>query len=56
MSGYEGRVADWVRSGENTLYSSTPVYIGDNPIPVGVTLEAVGDNGSNFALSIINRR
>ena len=56
MSGYERMVRGWVDAGDDVLYSSTPIYEGSNPMPVGVTLSAESSAGRTLSVSVINRK
>ena len=56
MSGYERMVRGWVDAGNDVLYSSTPIYEGSNPMPVGVTLSAESSAGHTLDVSVINRK
>ena len=56
MSGYERMVRGWADAGNDVLYSSTPIYEGSNPMPVGVTLSAESSAGHTLDVSVINRK
>jgi len=56
MSGYERMVRGWVDVGGDVLYSSTPIYEGSNPMPVGVALSAESSAGHTLDVSVINRK
>lgn len=56
MRDFETAVRKAVDNGETVHYKVTPVYEGDNPIPVAVTLEAVGSNGFSLHVSIPNKK
>jgi len=56
MSGYERTVRGWADAGNDVLYSSTPIYEGSNPMPVGVTLSAESSAGHTLDVSVINRK
>ena len=56
MSGYERMVRGWVDAGDDVLYSSTPIYEGSNPMPVGVALSAESSAGRTLGVSVINRK
>ena len=56
MSGYETTVRGWADAGNDVLYSSTPIYEGSNPMPVGVTLSAESSAGHTLDVSVINRK
>ena len=56
MSGYERMVRGWVDVGGDVLYSSTPIYEGSNPMPVGVALSAESSAGHALDVSVINRK
>ena len=56
MRGYETTVRGWADAGNDVLYSSTPIYEGSNPMPVGVTLSAESSAGHTLDVSVINRK
>mgnify|MGYP001711221264 CR=1 FL=1 len=56
MSGYERMVRGWVDAGDDVLYSSTPIYEGSNPMPVGVTLSAESSAGHTMDVIIPNQK
>ena len=56
MSGYERTVRGWADAGNDVLYSSTPIYEGSNPMPVGVALSAESSAGHTLDVSVINRK
>ena len=56
MSGYERTMRGWADAGDDVLYSSTPIYEGSNPMPVGVTLSAESSAGHTLDVSVINRK
>jgi hypothetical protein len=56
MSGVERDVRKAVEAGEIIEYSSIPVYLEDDGMPVGVTIEAKGNKGFHLYLSIPNSR
>ena len=51
MRDFENAVRDAVEGGQNVDYRVTPIYEGNNPVPVGVTMEARGDGNPPFHLS-----
>ncbi|AWK12899.1 DNA/RNA non-specific endonuclease [Streptomyces spongiicola] len=55
MRGFELRVRDAVKAGENILYRATPIYSGSNPLPLGVTLSGRGNAGFSLDVTIVNR-
>jgi DNA/RNA non-specific endonuclease len=57
MRDFESAVRKAVEAGETVDYRVTPVYQGDNPMPVGITMWAQGDGNPPFFLevSIINQ-
>jgi len=56
MSGYERMVRGWVDVGGDVLYSSTPIYEGSNPMPVGVALSAESSAGHTLNVTIPNQK
>ena len=56
MSGYERMVRGWVDVGGYVLYSSTPIYEGSNPMPVGVALSAESSAGHTLNVTIPNQK
>ena len=56
MSGYERMVRGWVDAGDDVLYSSTPIYEGSNPMPVGVALSAESSAGHTLNVTIPNQK
>ena len=46
----------WMDAGDDVLYSSTPIYEGSNPMPVGVALSAESSAGRKLSVSVINRK
>jgi len=56
MSGFEGQVRNAVEGGQTVIYSSTPVYQGDNLVPTGVTLNAQGSDGFSLDVTVLNRK
>jgi hypothetical protein len=55
MGRFENQVARAVSSGQTVDYAVTPVYNGDNPIPIGITLDAQGSGGFNLQVTILNQ-
>jgi hypothetical protein len=57
MRDFESAVRAAVEKGEVVDYRVTPIYRGDESVPVGVTMEAYGDGNPPFSLevSILNR-
>jgi hypothetical protein len=55
MRDFENQVAAAVRSGQIVDYWVIPVYHGNYPIPIGVTLRARGSGGFNLDVTILNR-
>ena len=56
MSGYERIVRGWMDAGDDVLYSSTPIYEGSNPMPVGVALSAESSAGHTLNVTIPNQK
>ena len=56
MNGYERMVRGWVGAGNDALYSSTPIYEGNNPMPVGVALSAESSAGHTMDVIIPNQK
>ena len=55
MRGFENDTRAALDAGQTVDYSSTPVYRGDEPMPVGVTISARGSDGLDVNVSILNR-
>jgi DNA/RNA non-specific endonuclease len=55
MRDIENQVRSAVQHGETMEYSVTPIYEGDNPVAVAITIQAKGSNGFNIAISVLNR-
>jgi hypothetical protein len=45
MRDLEQRIYDAVSGGQNVQYTATAVYHADNPIPIGIRMEAYGNGG-----------
>ena len=56
MSGYETTVRGWADARNDMLYSSTPIYEGSNPMPVGVALSAESSAGHTLNVTIPNQK
>ena len=56
MRGYETTVRGWADAGNDALYSSTPIYEGNNPMPVGVALSAESSAGHTLNVTIPNQK
>jgi len=56
MSGYERTVRGWVDARNDVLYSSTPIYEGNNPMLVGVALSAESSAGHTLDVIIPNQK
>ena len=56
MNGYERMVRGWMDAGDDVLYSSTPIYEGSNPMPVGVALSAESSAGHTMDVIIPNQK
>ena len=54
MSGFEGQVRRAVEGGEIVDYASTPVNVGNELVPRGITLEATGTNGFDLGVTVLN--
>ena len=50
MRDFENAVREAVEGGQQVDYRVTPIYDGDNPVPVGVTMEAFGNGNPPFHL------
>lgn len=56
MSGYERQIRNAVQNGETVIYKSTPIYKGNDLIPVGVTLSAQGSGGFSLNVTVLNKK
>lgn len=56
MRDFETSVRRAVEGGQTINYSATPIYKGNNLMPSGVTLNAVGDGGFQLDVTILNRK
>ena len=45
MSGFEGQIRRVVEGGQAVDYLPTPIYLGDELVPRGITLDAQGTGG-----------
>ncbi|MFI9384811.1 DNA/RNA non-specific endonuclease [Kutzneria sp. NPDC052558] len=54
MRGFEGRIRSAVDAGEVVQLTSTPVYSGDAEVPVGVQMEAYGNQGFCLLVCVLN--
>ena len=52
MRDFENIIRSAVESGEIVTYKSTPIYSGNNPVPIGITMEAAGTGGFSLNVSI----
>jgi DNA-entry nuclease len=55
MLPFENKTADYVNStGNHVLYRVTPIFVGDNPLALGVQMEAksVEDNGAGLQFNV----
>lgn len=55
MSGVERTVGDWLRAGDDVLYSATPHYRGSNPIPYKMIISAESSSGQTFLETVLNK-
>ncbi|MBA3947649.1 MAG: DNA/RNA non-specific endonuclease [Herpetosiphonaceae bacterium] len=55
MRDFESAVRRAVENGEIVDYKVTPIYVGDNPIPVRIIMEATGDKGYHLYKIIENK-
>lgn len=54
MRGLENSIRKAVEAGEIVVYRATPIYKGNEPIPLGITIEAVGNRGFFLFTSVRN--
>ncbi|WP_083672830.1 hypothetical protein [Micromonospora sp. CB01531] len=55
MKGYENQIAASINAGNTVYYTATPNYIGENPIPISITMEAWTSSGASVvSVSILN--
>lgn len=51
---FERKVRDAVLNGETVNYRVVPIYTGNNPIPIGITIAGRGSGGFHLDVSIHN--
>ena len=56
MSSVEVRVRKAVESGETVRYIVTPIYKGNDLIPIGITIDATGSDKFRIFETILNRK
>ena len=56
MSSIESKVRKIVEEGQTVDYKVTPIYKGNELIPLGITIEAKGSKGFTLIQTILNRR
>ena len=56
MRDFENSIKNAVKSGEIVTYKSTPIYNGNNLMPIGITMEATGTGGFSLSVSVLNRK
>lgn len=56
MRDFETSVRRVVEKGQTVNYSATPVYKGEELIPSAVTIKAVGNDGFQLDVTILNRK
>jgi hypothetical protein len=56
MRGFENQVRAAVEAGETVEYRVLPVYRGNDPLPIGITLEAEGSGGFRLQTSVLNKQ
>jgi RHS repeat-associated protein len=55
MRGFESETRRALDAGQTVDYTSTPIYRGDEPMPIGVTISAQGSGGLDISVSVLNR-
>lgn len=55
MRDFEAQVADALRAGEGVKFSATPIYVGSEPAPRGITLSAAGSGGFQLDVTVVNQ-
>ncbi len=55
MRGFEMSVRDAVKSGETVFYKVTPIYDGNKPKPIGITMHARGSGGFSLDVSVVHK-
>lgn len=55
MRDLENQIAAAVESGEVVDLRVTPVYVGDEPVARGVTIDAHGNNGTSIYQTVLNQ-
>lgn len=48
-------VRDAVKSGETVFYKVTPIYDGNKPKPIGITMHARGSGGFSLDVSVVHK-
>jgi len=54
MRGFENQIRSAVEGGQTFQGSFTPIYLGDNLIPRGITIIGEGSGGFDINVSILN--
>jgi DNA/RNA non-specific endonuclease len=54
MAGIESQVQSAVEAGQTVRYTVTPIYVGNHPVPRGITIEAQGSGGFSLGVSVLN--
>jgi RHS repeat-associated protein len=55
MRDVENGIAASVAGGETVNLQVTPVYVGDEPVARGVTIDAQGNNGTSVYMTVLNQ-
>jgi RHS repeat-associated protein len=55
MSGFEADIRAAVEAGDTVSYKVTPIYRGNELMPIGITLEAKGIKGFSLQTTVLNR-
>ena len=56
MRDFETSIRKAVENGEIVSYKSIPIYNGNNPMPIGITMQAIGTDGFSLNVSILNKK
>ncbi|WP_433649917.1 DNRLRE domain-containing protein [Micromonospora zamorensis] len=55
MKAFENQIAASIEAGNTVYYTATPNYVGDNPVPTSITMEAWTSSGASVvSTSVLN--
>ncbi|MBW3087113.1 hypothetical protein KEM60_03343 [Austwickia sp. TVS 96-490-7B] len=56
MRSFENLTRKALDAGQVIDYSATPIYVGTNGMPIGITLRAQGSGDLSFHVTILNKK